>query len=58
MYILSEEDKRSIFDPKYNEFVSFRTLDQFNLGFSLDLEPNLGLHPFNTDYLKLTQMNH
>jgi len=57
MYILREEDKRSVYDPKYNEFFGLRTLDQFNLGFSVDLEPNLGLHPFNTDYIKLTNLN-
>ena len=57
MYIIREEDKRSVYDPKYFEFVGFRTLDQFQLGFSVDLEPNLGLHPFNTDYLKLTNLN-
>jgi len=27
------------------------------LGFSVDLEPNLGLHPFSTDYIKLTNLN-
>ena len=27
MYILREEDKRSVFDPKYDEFISYRTLE-------------------------------
>ena len=27
MYILREEDKRSVFDAKYDEFISYRTLE-------------------------------
>lgn len=57
MYILREEDKKSIYDARYFEYCGFRTLDQFSLGFTVDLEPNLGLHPFNTDYIKLTNLN-
>lgn len=57
MYILRDEDKRSVYDPKYNEYIGYRSMDQFNLGFSVDLEDNLGLHPFNTDYIKLSNLN-
>ena len=27
------------------------------IGFPVDFEPNLWLHPFNTDYIKLTNIN-
>lgn len=57
MYILREEDKRSVYDPKYYEFYGIFTLEKFNLGFSVDLEPNLGIHPYNTDYIKLSNLN-
>ena len=56
-YILREEDKKSVFDPKYFEYISKKSLEDYDLNMALDLEPNLGLHPYQTDYMKLALLN-
>lgn len=57
MYILREEDKRSVFDSKYDQYIACKNLDGFNLPLVIDLEPELALHPYNTDYIKITTLN-
>jgi hypothetical protein len=32
-------------------------LVQFNVGFPLDFEDNMGLHPYATDYIKIAGIN-
>lgn len=54
---MREDDRKSVYDQKYFEFVIYKNLDQFNLSLTLDLEPNLGLHPFQTDYIKVSLLN-
>ena len=48
-----EEDKTmNVYDEKYDQFIDMPLED---LG--LEVEPNLAMHPYSTNYLFITQMN-
>ena len=50
-----DEDKTmNVFDEKYDQFID---ITQEELGLTSEVEPNLGFHPYSTDYLKISQLN-
>lgn len=53
--MLREDDAAcSVLDSRYDEFID---AGYDKLGLTSDVEPNLGLHPFSTDYIKITNLN-
>ena len=52
---LYEEDKTmNVNDEKYDQYID---LTAEELGLTSEVEPNLGFHPYQTDYLKISQLN-
>ena len=52
-FILKEEDlRRSVYDSYYDRFIDY---EDKNL--STELEPNMALHPYRTDYLNIAGLN-
>ena len=50
-----EEDKTmNVYDEKYDQFIDMPLED---LGLTTEVEPNLAMHPYSTNYLFITQMN-
>lgn len=53
VFILKEEDlRRSVYDTYYDRYVDF---EDKNL--STELEPNMAVHPYRTDYLNIAGLN-
>lgn len=44
--------RRSVYDPYYDNFI-----DQDDKNLTTELEPNLALHPFKTDYVSIASLN-
>ena len=55
--MIREEFNCSVYDAKFSQYMTFTNFDQFNTGISAEFEPNLGLHPYATDYLKIVNLN-
>ncbi len=50
-----EEDKTmNVYDEKYDLYIDMPVEE---LGLTTEVEPNLGMHPYSTNYLFITQMN-
>ena len=53
VFMLKEDDlRRSVYDTYYDRFIEF---EDRNL--STELEPNMALHPYRTDYLSIASLN-
>jgi len=46
-----------VYDAKFSQYINFKHLDQFTSSLSDEFEPNLGLHPYATDYIKISLLN-
>jgi len=44
----------NVYDEKYDQYIDMPVEE---LGITTDVEPNLGMHPYSTNYLFITQMN-
>ena len=53
VFMMKEEDlRRSVYDPYYDRFI-----DHEDKNLSTELEPNLPLHPYKTDYISIASLN-
>lgn len=53
VFMIKEEDlRRSVYDVYYDRFIDY---EDKNL--STELEPNMALHPYRTDYLSIAGLN-
>ena len=44
----------NVYDEKYDVFIE---MSPEELGLTSEVEPNLGFHPYSTDYLKISNLN-
>lgn len=51
---LDEDKTMNVYDEKYDQYIDM-PLEE--MGLTTEVEPNLGLHPYSTNYLFITQMN-
>jgi hypothetical protein len=55
IYAMFDDAKNlNVYDERYNDYID-RPSDQ--LGMNQEVEHNFGFHPFNTDYLHLSNLN-
>ena len=53
VFMMKEEDlRRSVYDAFYDKFIDFEDKNLMS-----DLEPNLALHPYKTDYINIAGIN-
>lgn len=55
MFDLYDDDKTmNVYDEKYDKYID---LSPEELGLTSEVEPNLGMHPLNTNYVKISNLN-
>ena len=51
---LDDDKTMNVYDEKFDQYIDVPVEE---LGLTTEFEPNLGMHPYSTNYLFITQMN-